>query len=75
MVTVPASTIVRVEPLTVALSVSELVKLTIRPELAEAFRLTVETEVLQSGMVAKVMVWERSAVMVKLTVTSDAAEK
>jgi hypothetical protein len=75
MVTVPASTMVRVEPLTVATFVSELVKLTVRPELAEAFRLTVETEVLQSGMDAKVMVWERSAVMVRLTVTSEAAEK
>jgi hypothetical protein len=75
MVTVPASTMVRVEPLTVATFVSELVKLTVRPELAEAFRLTVETEVLQSGMDAKVMVWERSAVMVRLTEILEAAEK
>ena len=36
---------VTVDPLTVATSVSELAKLTVRPELAEADRLTDETEV------------------------------
>ena len=40
MVTVPGPTMVTVDPLTVATSVSELAKLTASPELAEADRLT-----------------------------------
>ena len=75
MVTVPGPTMVTVDPLTVATSVSELAKLTVRPELAEADRLTDETEVLQSGIGAKVMFWERFWVIVRLKVASDAAEK
>ena len=66
---------VTVDPLTVATSVSELAKLTVRPELAEADRLTEETEVLQSGIGAKVMVWERFWVIVRLKVALVAAEK
>jgi hypothetical protein len=66
---------VTVDPLTVATSVSELAKLTVSPELAEADRLTEETEVLQSGIGAKVMFWERFWVMVRLKVALLAAEK
>jgi hypothetical protein len=75
MVTVPASTIVRVEPLMVATLVSELVKVTANPELAVALKLRVESEVLQSGMVVKVMVCDRSAVMARFKLTLEAAEK
>jgi hypothetical protein len=66
---------VAVDPLTVATSVSELAKLTVSPELAVAERLTEDTDVLQSGIGAKVMVWERLSVMVSAKVALVAAEK
>ena len=75
MVTVPGPTMVTVDPLTVATSVSELAKLTASPELAEADRLIVDTVVLTSAIGAKVMFWERFWVMVRLRVTLLAAEK
>jgi len=76
MVTVPGPTMVRVDPLTVATSVSVLVKVIASPEEAEAEdRSMVDTVVLTSAMGGKVMVCERSCVMVRLKLTLLAAEK
>jgi hypothetical protein len=67
---------VRVDPLTVATSVSVLVKLIGSPEEAEAEdRLMVDTVVLTSAMGGKVMVCDRFSVMVRLKVVLLAAEK
>ena len=75
MVTVPGPTMVAVVPLMVTTLVSELVKETVSPELAVAERLTEDTDVLQSGIGEKVMVWERLSVMVSAKVALVAAEK
>ena len=75
IVTVPGPTMVAVDPLTVTTFRSELVNVMGSPDVALADRLMLDTEVLVSAISAKVIVWDRFSVMVRLKFTLVAASK